>query len=275
MMPLDVLVKIFLQIESRSDMLSFLLTCKYFYRITERYDLWLGLYERFNGSVLSYPDMETLSYAFKSDIHTVSLEGVQSINIKEIQKPNKSYCEEILGLFNVYGFGPVIVHRGGSEAFRSFDQPIGNTRYLESSIMNYCVAKHNKTRHLHINLKNSKYNLEGYCFDKHNILPVFLDFVEWLQQFFVFERIAICYDYEPSVCLIDAKVKPGATIEGVEITDSWVVYGCIRILISQNRDPTTLEILDRDRPHIISAYLGNGGYSDDIPIDLTKYQVIF
>ena len=142
--PHDILVIIFLQLHDRQDMLSFLLTCKYFSQITNKYFLWDKLYKRYlgpfkvikineNGHERNWPDMSTLRNAFRCNFDAIDIDICKIFNIYDIQKGPEFYAEEILGIFNIKNYGISVIHRGMSKAFIKTD------RYYDS----YCVAREN------------------------------------------------------------------------------------------------------------------------------------
>jgi len=273
MIPLDILTKIFLYLDDRKDMLSFLLTCKHFNRITERHDLWSKLYDRF----VNYPHKNLttsqLRGIVKDFIHDVEVTVVTMFVLSDLQKLNKRFTEKIVGLFRMYQ-KLVVVYRCDCTLYYTSDM-FSYSVNLDKSLSEYCICERilrttrsgvlRRTRDPNtISVKRKDILSESeyiLCDFSDNIYSIFLDFVEWLQQYFEFKNVGIVYDNDTIVRLNFAHSKPDACIEGTNICIDDVTL--LQIHISHNMDKENV-----NQPHVIT--FNNGPVR--IPVDLTRFE---
>ena len=268
---LDVLVQIFLSLENRNDMLNFLLVCKYFNRVTEKYSTWLKLYSRYYSEDIHFhPDFDTLVEIFKSGFHRIEMHRQQFYNVKELQKENPLYDEEILGIFNIFQRGLIAVHRGGSKAF--------TLRHQEK-----CARLYSHRSNYGINFETMSLGTksdQGYFFSiegEENVHELLLDFIGWLQQCFDFEQISFYFNYSVEVMLTKAKVKINAMFGDIPVSETWICDYNIRFDVGYKPvDSYTGEPLKSPQREVFIQIDSNPDNAiGPIMMDLKKYDPIF
>lgn len=206
-LPVNILVNIFIHLDDMKDMLSFLLTSKHFHRITEKYSLWLQLAQRYKNDPLVHPnykylpDLKTFRDAFRANFHHVGLVFVDKfVNVSMLrQSPplalfNIDKRIAFVESFNGYHFGTECVD--------------GTT--LSQHRNNYCVTQ-DLCRKISLDNIFSKKSDNILCtFKDDNLLSLFLEFIELLEQWFVFD--AIYYDFGITIILDNVTIKKGIDI---------------------------------------------------------------
>ncbi len=227
----DILVKIFLYLPTRQDILNGLLTCKHFYRVSEKFKFWLELYRRYEDPTFDPTKLEgykphtvTFRDAFRCNFHSVNIRWANSV-IFDLTIKDNFYREEIIGMFLDTYYGVVVLDRGGNESVR-FEENYGkyypSFDSLEKPRTEYCIeVNRNSSGAVSLIPKTKWIEVEHlhpkicYDLDKDNLYPVYQQFIAMLQEYFGFDQIKFEYDYELTITLSNASIKTDTISDGL------------------------------------------------------------
>ncbi len=268
----DILSLIFLHLEP-PDILSCFLTCKYLYRVTERYNFWLELHRKYMGEInpavvdqnnreRNWPDLPTLRDTFRMNFHWVSIRAGNPAYL-HVDKFKKAEDKILCIFISIYGM--TVIEKNGDETLGIPNQEyiIKDGLSLKEHRDNYAVIDQVDQDRVSMALKSEIQNGQRYLEIKQcNMYHLFKDFIILLEQYFTFEYIQFEYGFEMTATLINARVNNNrlnldcVTSDGEIILD--VVY----------------EYNVGEKLYTLSIFIPEQQEFIEVDIDVSKYKSI-
>ena len=288
LLPVDIIVKILLYLDDRGDILSCFLTCKYFYKVTEKYNFWTELCQRYSYEFTPIANLQdetecnchgvtTLRDAFRSDFHSVDIKRYNNLIVFNPSKFNNTEDQNI-AIFLGNHHNIIVVEKNLKNGIIKLDPFENYYRFLlEQHRNNYYIRAVKNELDVSFVLKSKvriitdkkdyRYCDENYYDMKNdNVYHLYRDFIILMQKYFKFDQIKFRYDYELYVTLINASIIDNSIVSQL---DNINFNGDIDLILNPGCD-----IYGNIIDHTILIYNPNVGACLKLDINLSEYGPI-